>query len=45
VPRSIVLIIDYSGSLRSYLDQSIDAAEVLISQLGPKTGWLSSPMT
>ena len=36
VPRSIVLIIDYSGSLRSYLDQSIDAAEVLISQLGPK---------
>jgi VWFA-related protein len=36
VPRSIVLIIDYSGSLRSYLDQSIDAAEVLIGQLGPK---------
>src|SRR6476660_381044 len=36
VPRSIVLIIDYSGSLRSYLDQSIDAPEVLIGQLGPK---------
>jgi VWFA-related protein len=35
VSRSIVLIIDYSGSLRSYLDQSIDAAEVLISKLGP----------
>lgn len=36
VPRSIVLVIDYSGSLRSYLDRSIDAAEVLIGQLGPK---------
>ena len=36
VPRSIVLVIDYSGSLRSYLNQSIDAAEVLIGQLGPK---------
>jgi VWFA-related protein len=36
VPRSIVLIIDYSGSLRQYLNQSIDAAEVLIGQLGPK---------
>ena len=36
VPRSIVLIMDYSGSLRSYLNQSIDAAEVLIGQLGPK---------
>ncbi len=36
VARSIVLIIDYSGSLRQYLNQSIDAAEVLISQLGPK---------
>ena len=35
VSRSIVLIIDYSGSLRSYLDESIDAAEVLISKLGP----------
>jgi hypothetical protein len=35
VSRSIVLIIDYSGSLRNYLDQSIDAAEVLISKLGP----------
>jgi len=36
VARSIVLIIDYSGSLRSYLNQSIDAAEVLIGKLGPK---------
>jgi VWFA-related protein len=36
VPRSIVLIIDYSGSLRLYLNHSIDAAEVLIDKLGPK---------
>jgi VWFA-related protein len=36
VPRSIILIIDYSGSLREYLNQSIDAAEVLIGKLGPK---------
>ena len=36
VPRSIVLIIDYSGSLREYLNRSLDAAEVLIGQLGPK---------
>jgi VWFA-related protein len=35
VSRSIVLIIDYSGSMRNYLDQSIDAAKVLISKLGP----------
>src|SRR5258706_10987475 len=36
VARSIVLIIDYSGSLRRYLDKSIDAAETLIDKLGPK---------
>jgi VWFA-related protein len=36
VGRSIVLIIDYSGSLRRYIDKSIDAAEILIDKLGPK---------
>lgn len=36
VPRSIVLLLDYSGSLRTYLGRSIDAAEVLIGELGPK---------
>jgi Mg-chelatase subunit ChlD len=36
VPRSIVLIIDYSGSLRTYMEKSIDAAETLIDKLGEK---------
>jgi VWFA-related protein len=36
VARSIVLIIDYSGSLRRYIDKSIEAAEILIDKLGPK---------
>jgi VWFA-related protein len=36
VGRSIVLILDYSGSLRHYLNTSIDAAEVLIKKLGPR---------
>jgi VWFA-related protein len=34
--RSIVLIIDYSGSLLSYIDRTIDAAEILVDKLGPK---------
>src|SRR5438477_1576728 len=36
VPRSIVLIIDYSGSLLPYINMSIDAAKTLVDQLGPK---------
>ena len=36
VSRSIVLIIDYSGSLRSYMDKSLDAAKVLVDKLAPK---------
>jgi len=36
VPRTIVLIIDYSGSQLPYLKNSIDAAKVLVDKLGPK---------
>jgi VWFA-related protein len=36
VPRSIVLVIDYSGSMRPFLDNSVEAAETLVSQLGPR---------
>ena len=36
VPRSIVLIIDYSGSQKSYLKDSVKAAKVLVDKLGPK---------
>lgn len=35
VPRSIVLIIDYSPSLQPYLEKSIAAAKVLIDKLNP----------
>ncbi|HEX6184191.1 MAG TPA: VWA domain-containing protein [Pyrinomonadaceae bacterium] len=34
-PRSVVLIMDYSGSLGAYLKMSIEAAKVLVEQLGP----------
>jgi VWFA-related protein len=34
-PRSIVLLIDHSGSQRPYLEKSIAAAKTLISQLRP----------
>jgi VWFA-related protein len=34
VPRSIVLIIDYSGSMEPYLDRSIKAASNLVDKLG-----------
>ena len=34
--RSIVLIIDYSGSLFRYVDMSVDAAKTLVDQLGPR---------
>jgi VWFA-related protein len=36
VPRSIVLVIDYSRSMRPFLKNSLDAAEKLVSQLGPR---------
>jgi VWFA-related protein len=35
LPRSIVLIIDYSGSQFPYIQNSVDAAKVLIDKLGP----------
>lgn len=35
LPRSIVLIIDYSGSQFAYLETSIEAAKMLVSSLGP----------
>ena len=35
-PRSIILIIDYSGSQIPYLETSIEAAKVLVSQLAPQ---------
>jgi VWFA-related protein len=36
IGRSIVLIIDYSGSLFRYVDMSVDAAKILVDQLGPR---------
>src|SRR5687768_6081296 len=36
LPRSIVLIIDYSGSQLPYIQNSVDAANVLVDQLGPR---------
>ncbi len=36
VPRTIVLIIDYSGSQLPYLKNSIAAAKVLVDKLGPR---------
>jgi VWFA-related protein len=36
VPRSIILLIDWSGSQMPYLTTSIAAARTLISQLGPR---------
>ena len=35
IPRSIVLIIDYSGSQLPYLDRSIEAAKLLVDKLRP----------
>ena len=34
-PRSIVLVMDYSGSLAPYLNTSVEAAKVLVEMLGP----------
>jgi VWFA-related protein len=36
IRRSIVLIIDYSGSLFRYVNTSVEAAKTLVDQLGPK---------
>lgn len=36
VPRTIVLIIDYSGSQKPYIKNSVAAAKVLVDKLGPK---------
>ena len=36
IGRSIVLIIDYSGSLFRYVDMSVDAAKTLVDKLGPR---------
>jgi VWFA-related protein len=36
VPRTIVLLIDYSGSQSPYIKQSVAAAKVLVDELGPK---------
>lgn len=35
VPRTIVLIIDYSGSQMPFLKNSVNAAKVLVDKLGP----------
>src|SRR5712664_2510704 len=35
LPRSIVLIIDYSGSQFPYIKNSVDAAKILVDKLGP----------
>jgi VWFA-related protein len=35
LPRSIILIIDYSGSQIPFLEKSVAAAKILIDQLGP----------
>ncbi len=36
LPRSIVLIIDYSGSQFPYIKNSVEAAGVLVDKLGPR---------
>jgi VWFA-related protein len=36
VPRSIVLVIDYSGSQLPYIQTSIEAAKMLVDKLNPK---------
>ena len=35
VPRSIVLVIDYSGSQKPYLERSVEAAKLLVDKLRP----------
>ncbi len=36
VPRSIILIIDHSGSQQPYLKNSVDAAKILVDKLKPQ---------
>jgi VWFA-related protein len=36
VPRTIVLIIDYSGSQLPYIKMSVEAAKTLVDRLGPR---------
>ena len=36
IPRSIVLIMDYSGSLAPYITTTVEGAKELLDQLGPK---------
>jgi len=36
IPRSIVLIIDYSGSQAPFIETSVEAAKVLVDKLGPQ---------
>lgn len=36
LPRSIVLIVDFSSSMSRYLERSIEAAKILVNRLGPK---------
>jgi len=36
VPRTIVLVIDYSGSQSPFIKDSVEAAKVLVDKLGPK---------
>jgi len=36
IQRSIVLIIDYSGSLLPYINWTVEAAKTLVDKLGPK---------
>lgn len=35
IPRSIVLIIDYSGSQKPYIERSVEAAKLLVDKLRP----------
>jgi Ca-activated chloride channel family protein len=36
LPRSIVLIIDFSSSMSRFLEKSVEAAKMLVNRLGPK---------
>jgi VWFA-related protein len=36
LPRSIVLIIDFSSSMSRFLEKSVEAAKTLVNRLGPK---------
>lgn len=36
IPRSIVLIMDYSGSQKLYIDTSVEAAKALVDRLNPR---------